>query len=266
MYQKLIKELEDRAYLGNYISCIGLMGSYAFNEQTEESDVDFGVVTHFLNPILSRKVEAIFKKHEPKASVLFFGPSIFQRPNSMFFELISAHQYLFGTIDYHDFCVPLWEAFRVMTNRNSHYILERTDHTREKAILGCVEALLVIRKEYVASKRAKLDRAKSLWIAPYLDSKDDFEIVSCINRTWEEVVEAWGGMKELLKTTAPFPTTIYTRLKAFSFREPYVKEIFLNIGYFKEGCIDEKKREKLLRYWRIDIGFWHTAPDAIQEK
>lgn len=164
----------------NYVHVFGITGPMARSQGTllkirktyVGSDLDLAVITRVLNPFKERELrnalKPLFKKlyrnTKVEASLLTFSPTIYKKPDLMFYEFTNSGRFILGKpwvkVSIDD--LPLWEGIRLLSFRQAPFLNSfkkvkkglRFDkhyyYQASKAMLGCGEALLLLDRLYVA--------------------------------------------------------------------------------------------------------------------
>jgi len=178
--EKFIRLLNEKYQ--NRVRSFGIVGPYARNQQTKFSDVDFYMITKRINPFFEWKIKKKFFEcfrdcKGREVSLLIASPTIFKKPDLMFFEYTNSGKVLFG-----EKIKPIpierisrFEAFRNIIYR-SCFFLEQFEVKNGKLqlkknikkelflynyskVIQCVEEVcLLLTREYVADnfKRSML--------------------------------------------------------------------------------------------------------------
>jgi hypothetical protein len=183
--QSKIKEflqiLNKNKRINKYVKIFGIIGPCArregfyFNKEIM-SDIDFYVITNFINlkleRILHEKFNKVFKNTK-MYSILINSPTIFKKPDLMFFEFSNAGKILYGKklkkININK--IPRYESYRNLIYRSCFFlslfnvkkgelILKKIDkelfmYYYSKVILSIGEVFLILTKEYVANNKQR---------------------------------------------------------------------------------------------------------------
>ncbi|MFH1212429.1 MAG: hypothetical protein V1659_05905 [Candidatus Woesearchaeota archaeon] len=157
-----LKTIREDKILKKYVRVFGITGPAARGQASSKgSDIDFCCITKYLNPFherhLNKKFKECFAESKIEASILIFGPSIFKKPDLMFFEFVNSGKILYGSIkrklSIAD--IPKWEGIRVLCLKGNPFIVYQKSPSKEfdyyytKLLFGIGEALLLLDSEYV---------------------------------------------------------------------------------------------------------------------
>lgn len=251
---------------GDYVESFGITGPMAHGEGTVffsggemyGSDVDLGVVSKFRSKRredrLRAGIEKIFSGAGLEVGVLCFSPSIFKRPDLMFYQYCAKGKVLFGRKLSCRWDIPVWEAAKALTSRsgmlfdslsfkNGIAFAGKFPYSWSKALLGAGEALLIMEGSYALTftegkRRIQRSRlAKKIPGLPQLHAaayearfrgkisanvaasktrllQDTGKAMEAVFEQTAKALEASSG-KPVEKLSAPLPAKISTRLFYF---------------------------------------------------
>lgn len=192
---ELLKKINSTNYLKKYIKSFGIVGTFArkesFNYKNKiKSDIDFYVITNFINPFFESKFKkeiSIIFGNEYDASLLIASPTIFKKPDLMFFEYTNSGKVLYG-----EKLKPIsikkiskFESFRNIIYRGCFFLslfgvknnklkLIEKDKIKflyyySKVIFGIGEVFLILNKTYVANNYKRNELIKKNKFAKLLN-------------------------------------------------------------------------------------------------
>ena len=187
-----------RNKLFNYIEVFGLTGPAARGQATiHGSDIDFYTITKSINPLkeakLRRIFEEIFHSNIVETSLLTASPTIYKKPDLMFYEFIHSGGFLLGRpkISKNELNIekiPRWEGVRLLTYRIDPFIntfrvakrgieikTDKPDYYYSKVIQGIGEAFLLLEDEYKADNFERLKAIRKSKYAKQLGIIKEFE-------------------------------------------------------------------------------------------
>ena len=195
--EEFLKKIKKKR-LSNYIEVFGLTGPAARGQATiYGSDIDFYVITKSLNLKKEKKLRTIFnnvfKEREIEVSLLTASPTIYKKPDLMFYEFIHSEGFLWGrpriskdelTIK----MIPKWEGVRLLTFRIDPFLntikirqkgieikTNKPDYYYSKVIQGVGEAFLLLEDKYKADNFERLKLIRKSKYAKQLGIIKEFE-------------------------------------------------------------------------------------------
>ncbi|BDU51111.1 hypothetical protein [Haliovirga abyssi] len=194
LINKFILEIKSNKNLSKYIKIFGITGPAARSQAVYPySDIDFYAITNFISSkyekILRNIFNNIFINLDIECSLLLVAPSIYYRPDLMFFEFNNSGIVYLGekqnklSLDK----IPNWEIFRLLTFRSNPFFstfslsnnkliikdIEKFYYYYSKLILGISEAFLILKNKYSADNFERQKDIKSLEIS--LQLKNEIE-------------------------------------------------------------------------------------------
>jgi len=186
---EFLSKIKSNTNFKNYIKTFGIVGPCArgqgfYLNNNVKSDIDFYAVTEFINPFLQTKLLKEFYKIFDKnnASLLIASPTIFAKPDLMFFEFCSTGEVLYGkklkplSINK----ISLFEVFRNIIyrscfmfslfkiDRNNKIVFNKKILNKDiflyyysKVIFGLGECFLLLNRTYVADNFTRNELIKN---------------------------------------------------------------------------------------------------------
>ena len=166
--KKLLYEIKKNKTLKKYVKIFGLTGPAARGQASSKgSDIDFYCITNCLNPFHEKKLKKVFfevfSDFKIEVSLLVFAPSIFKKPDLMYFEFTNSGKIFYGSLNQKISInkIPLWEGIRLLTFKGDPFLASfdtgEFHYYYSKLLLGIGEAFLVLDRTYVADNFKRHD-------------------------------------------------------------------------------------------------------------
>lgn len=171
----VMKFLVASQLFSGYVRTIGIQGPCARGEglyvsEYVRSDVDFFVVTSSINPLKERKLRRLFEQcFDKECSLLVYSPTIFKRPDLMFFEATRGKHLGGERLS----PVPIqriskFEGFRNLIYRGAFFLeadsrgasAEELAYAYSKVVFAAGEVCLLLEGDYCAGLKERNRRVK----------------------------------------------------------------------------------------------------------
>ena len=191
-----LDKLRKKGFI-DFIEVFGLTGPSARGQATiYGGDIDFYFISKAINPIKEGKIRKLFEEivrvKGIETSLLSASPTIYKRPDLMFYEFIHSNGFVYGKprISKRDLPIkriPRWEGVRLLTYRINPFInsfrirkdieitTNKPDYYYSKIVQGIGEAFLILTNKYSADNFKRLNAMKKNRYAKKLGIIEDIE-------------------------------------------------------------------------------------------
>jgi len=299
--EQFVDLIKKNKLFRKYVSVFGLTGTAARGQASMNgSDLDFYCITNYLNPLHEKKLKKSFFEtfgdFGIEVSLLTFAPSIFKKPDLMYFEFVTSGKVYYGKFDKKISFdkIPLWEGVRLLSFKGDPFLASfdtgEFHYYYSKLLLGIGEAFLVLDRTYVADNFKRHDLVLKnkycLGIEGFMEEYQkahDFRYngyvfkgelkkkgLLFLKKAWQVYLKEYLGDNYLVRLRKIKPLTLKERVgtkvfytinywKMFKEFRVFLKEPFIQeILMLQKYLInfDERLREEIVKSWKASPRFW----------